>query len=891
MYVTRLRVRAELYYFSGPELSWPQAEGAVTGPNPRGLHGGEEMRAAWMGHGARSMGLAGSPAQSELAALLAGSDPSSGERLRSSRARVSIAGWDLTFGAPKVASLLWALCEPTEAATVLGAHRRAVEDAVGHLERYALRARRREGKVERVVEISGAIGACFAHEVSRSGDPHLHTHVVLANLAHARDDRWSALDSRWLYREAVATGLAYRSQLLRDLDRAGIWDAAARRPRGDLDLKPELMDSLSTRRADVARRLLQWKAQGPSASRAAALATRSAKSELPSPSSLRDRWWATARAHGVSDTPRSRSEPVRAPTRALEEAPSGRDVAGPGGPFGAGGPMDEALRRSVASAGGPTGRFREEDLVAALCRDHEGRLGVREAEELALEALRRSIALPMYQRVPGPSPRGGQRWYQTEEAALAQRKLDSLSAARRREGGVPSGKTPVGLRELSEIAAPVALVTLDGPVASTYDVLARSAMQWISEGGRVVGLAKSPWSAAAAEGATGIPFAAAGSRLPRCDTVVVLAAQTWGPMELSAVFESPSVRQILLLGTEWSKGGAWRQTLERVTNGTLHPLLLEWGEESAVTKRPSSVQEIGTHKVVLSESPVAVRRAVSGDLLEAMSAGRPGLALVSDHTSAGLLTREVREAMRAGGLLARTATVGRTELAEGDFVRLWRPYREVGSRKVLLVESTSRESTVLRDPDGVAWRLGNESLERAGIRHCYALTPAEARRLGVVPEVVQGGAELAREASGDLRHEAAHRYHVVHAVESWPWSGSRSRPWSAEDSRAARAAEVSRAPYVISEIGEPPGGLSSREPWARAAAAIVRFRERWRGVEPPERDRAAHRAWQAGAADLRHETSLARALLEPRDVPARSLVHEIGRERAQERRERPGRIR
>lgn len=41
---------------------------------------------------------------------------------------------------------------------------------------------------------------------SRAGDPALHSHVLVANLAAGPDGRWTALDARHLYREGRTAG-------------------------------------------------------------------------------------------------------------------------------------------------------------------------------------------------------------------------------------------------------------------------------------------------------------------------------------------------------------------------------------------------------------------------------------------------------------------------------------------------------------------------------------------------------------------------------------------------------------------------------------------------------------------------------------------------------------
>ena len=46
----------------------------------------------------------------------------------------------------------------------------------------------------------GFVAAQFPHRTSRLGDPHLHWHVLVANMARGIDGRWTALDGKALYR-------------------------------------------------------------------------------------------------------------------------------------------------------------------------------------------------------------------------------------------------------------------------------------------------------------------------------------------------------------------------------------------------------------------------------------------------------------------------------------------------------------------------------------------------------------------------------------------------------------------------------------------------------------------------------------------------------------------
>ena len=135
----------------------------------------------------------------DFAEVLDGRDPVSGSGLRTRRGDRSVAGYDLTFCAPKSVSVLHLLA-PREIATEVGrGHQAAVEEATGYLERAAVGVRRSHRGEAALLPSTGAVAGQFLHRTSRALDPHLHTHLVMANVAQGVDGRWSAVDSRRLF--------------------------------------------------------------------------------------------------------------------------------------------------------------------------------------------------------------------------------------------------------------------------------------------------------------------------------------------------------------------------------------------------------------------------------------------------------------------------------------------------------------------------------------------------------------------------------------------------------------------------------------------------------------------------------------------------------------------
>jgi conjugative relaxase-like TrwC/TraI family protein len=245
----------------------------------------------WIGRGAAGLGLSGRVDGPALQALLAGGNPRTGRPLVSTRRR-TVAGIDLTFTAPKSVSLVFALGERASAGQVMAAHREAVLAAVGHLERRAWAVRRGSGEGRTPVAADGMVAAAFTHCLSRAGDPHLHSHVLAANLAHGADGRWSALDGRGPFAHARAAGALYDAHLRAELtDRLGLswsWHEG----RGwDMDgTDPLVLAAFSGRSAEIRQALA---ARGSSSARArhvAWAATRDRKDRTQTASDLAASW-------------------------------------------------------------------------------------------------------------------------------------------------------------------------------------------------------------------------------------------------------------------------------------------------------------------------------------------------------------------------------------------------------------------------------------------------------------------------------------------------------------------------------------------------------------------------------------------------------------------------
>jgi conjugative relaxase-like TrwC/TraI family protein len=274
------------------------------------LHVGEAP-GRWLGRGAGGLGLEGRVGTDDLRAVLAGRRPGTDEPLRATAA--SRPGMDLTLSAPKSISLVWGLGDEAMAEAVVACHDRAVDDAIEYLERHACRVRRGHWGAE-VCEADGFVGAAFRHRTSRAGDPALHTHVLIANMAEGPDGRWTALDNRELYRQGRTAGFVYQAVLRHELARSTglLFEEVAQGHADVAGVPPALRREFSHRRQEIVAAMERQGAVSAKGAQAATLDTRLTKGEHVSEPELRGRWAARAHEFGfeVDELPRLLRTPV-----------------------------------------------------------------------------------------------------------------------------------------------------------------------------------------------------------------------------------------------------------------------------------------------------------------------------------------------------------------------------------------------------------------------------------------------------------------------------------------------------------------------------------------------------------------------------------------------------
>src|SRR4051812_39805006 len=284
-----------------------------------------ESPGIWIGRGAQTLGVEGVVHEGELGRLIRGLHPHTEKQLRARRqakARLitieridpltdersietkklaPVAGFDLVFSPPKSVSLLHAFGAEDTRRAVNEAHLTAWQAALGYLEDEACVTRRGAQGVHRE-HANGFVAAAYQHRTSRAQDPHLHTHVIVANVAQTPSDgKWRALDGEPILRTyRLAAGYLYQAHLRAELTRTlGVEWAPVRKGMAELrHVSGAAIREFSRRRAQVVEQLAQEGRGGYYAAQLAAVETRERKEHVDLVG-LREDWRARAGEHGL----------------------------------------------------------------------------------------------------------------------------------------------------------------------------------------------------------------------------------------------------------------------------------------------------------------------------------------------------------------------------------------------------------------------------------------------------------------------------------------------------------------------------------------------------------------------------------------------------------------
>jgi conjugative relaxase-like TrwC/TraI family protein len=418
-----------------------------------------ESPGIWAGRGAGQLELEGVVEEGELGKLVRGLhpkteerlrrhpkqrtitieriDPETGERRSEQKKLHPVAGFDLVFSAPKSVSLLYALGGEETQLAVAQAHAAAWQAALSYLEDEACVTRRGRNGVIRE-QAGGFVAAAYQHRTNRAQEPHLHTHVIVANMARSPDGTWRALDGEALLKNhRLAAGYLYQAQLRYELSqRLGVrWREPTKGMAELRGLPAAVLREFSTRRTQLLDYMADRGTAGFYAATVAQVETRERKQELDLPR-LREDWRARAAEHGLGQRELNalvHGTPHREPTR-------------------------QELLRLVSHMLGPTGlterrtAFSAPDLVMAWAEAHSQGANASRIRRLC----DRFVKIEGVERVGEQPTAGRPARYSTAELLRLEGEALVL-VARGKDAGAPAAAPDVVERVLIERGSDVVL--------------------------------------------------------------------------------------------------------------------------------------------------------------------------------------------------------------------------------------------------------------------------------------------------------------------------------------------------------------------------------------------------------------------------------------------------
>lgn len=747
--------------------------------------GNGEAPGEWYGAGAAHLGLHGTVDAEQFSSLFRGVAPS-GERLRQEPDERSVIGFDVTFASPKSVSILYGIGDDDISRAARQAHDDAVKQALTYLESQACFTRRGRGGAE-TVPGEGLAVALFRHRTSRAGDPHLHTHAVVANTTRARD-RWSTLDGRAIYAHARTAGFLYQAALRDNLSRElGVeWEPVERGVADIRGIDRGLIEHLSRRRRDIVEQLRERGARSAKAAQVAALETRRRKTYDVPVDRLRDDWRAMAGEHGFG-----RAELTGVLHRAPEERrhvpqPSAAHLSSP-----------EGVTRETST-------FDRRAVLRAWAEQHTAGSRVDQLERLADDWLKTPAAVRLSS--------GAHAWlgarYSTPDMLATEQALMASGERRRGEGAGIAAKPDVEqaikrrpqiageqarmVEQLTQSGDGIQIVRAAAGTGKTY-ALEAAREAWEAGGHRVYGCALSARAAIELETQAGIDSTTiarlkldldAGHALASNNVLVVDEAGMVGSRDLRRLADETEAvgAKLVLVGDdhqlpEIEAGGAFRGLAERLGACELHQTRRqhhEWDREALAALRTGGVdawasQYREANRIVAARTADETRRQLVADWWESAKDDQLDAVMVAHRRSdVAELNQRARLRMQEDGRLGPDRLdAGGRDFAVGDRVIGRHNDRRSGiingSRGDVTAVDTDRRTVTVQLRGGAEVTIRTDYLEAGHLDHGYAFTAHAAQGATVDRAFVLGSDDLYREwgYTALTRHRDEARFYLV----------------------------------------------------------------------------------------------------------------------------------
>lgn len=749
--------------------------------------GAREAPGDWVGSASDNLALVGTVQAEAFADILDHRFPGTTVRITAARSAPSVVAFDATFCAPKSVSVLHGLGSPEVAAAMRDAHDASVVAALAVLEDEASRGRRGHGGVE-IVDGDGFVAAAFRHRTSRAGDPHLHTHVVISNLVHGPDDRWTALDARPLYHWAKTVGYLYEAQLRHELSqRFGAEWTAVRRGIADLAAVPRpVIDEFSTRRREIEAHLDASGFDSARAAQVATYATRRMKDHWSTVETLADEWRQRAERLGFDPVVAAKATLIRPEDRPPVNAQIDEifiDLAGPNG---------LTQHRST---------FGRREVIQAVCERLPNGAPVTQITEWADRFIESEhcVELVDHQSPTIRTTAGGSVSARTDQVRYST--PDMIATERRLvESALRRANDQIGWAKVDDIyAAFDARPTMsDEQVAMVWRIcgqgrgvdivegvagagktfaLAAANDAWERSGFQVIGCSLAAKAARQLEADARIPSQTIDRLLIdlgrvehggfATDTVVVVdEAAMVGTRKLLRLLDHAERdrAKVVLVGDpqqlpEIQAGGGYVGLSSRLGNATLHNNRRQragWERAALARMRAGHTDEaiaayLDHGRVVVSTSGSDARTRMLQDWMDARP-DQTTVMLASRVADIDQLNAAAREMLRAEGAIGTDQlTIGSRGFAEGDLVLALRNDRRLdvlnGTRAVIEDIDIERRRLRCRGDDQRVLTIPFAYVEQGHLTHAYAMTVHKSQGATFDRCFVLAGDQLTKESA------------------------------------------------------------------------------------------------------------------------------------------------
>lgn len=252
----------------------------------------------------------------ELRAILEGLHPDTGVSLvQEQKGKERQMGWQIVLSPPKSFSTLWSQVDEQTRRGMEEDDREATKAVIRYVEEnYAVTRRGKDGLVQ---ERAKLVISAFRHFQSRSGDPLVHTHLLISNLCFRADGTTGTVVSKPFYQFQKLFGAIYRAELASRLEKRLAVRCRVAKDGWSFTFKghSHALDKEFSKRSKTIKEALRTHGS-PAARDAAAMETRPKKDERPLSEKLPE-WKKTGEVFGYAPEkvmgrlPRMRNESQR----------------------------------------------------------------------------------------------------------------------------------------------------------------------------------------------------------------------------------------------------------------------------------------------------------------------------------------------------------------------------------------------------------------------------------------------------------------------------------------------------------------------------------------------------------------------------------------------------